>query len=783
MSNTIALLGLVADHRRNIKSGKEYNHLFPPSDGSYEYVTMNGTVRRTVTEMEKFVKNTASDTAKLAPYLKGKDLRTTCENIWNFIYQHIQYKLDKDGVEELRRPRRSWADRFTGVDCDCMSIFASSVLTNLGIDHKFRITAYSGDWQHVYVIVPLPENKDKYWVIDPVLNEFNYQKPFSKNFDYKMKAQPTFLGGIPIAMLGGFGDRATLLANDLNDVVTGLHIKGIEEDYSLGSDGEALLNEKPFLDSILQHIKATRDYIAKNPDAATVIGGAKNHLKMLDYAIAHWNTPNRDKALDALAKEEVKWNSKRSMAGVDDAQDSIDYLSGIGDADVSELLEGLGKISIKGAGQKFFNNVQNSVKTVTSTVKKTNQNIINKAKEVKSQVDEKAKAAAKKAIEKTKEVAKKAGEIIKKFVVLSNPLTLLMRAGVLMAMKVNLFGMAERLLPALLTKEEAAKRNVPEALWIRSKNGLDKVAKVFEVIGGKRSKLERYIREGLAGKKKTLAGLGAADPYSAAAAIIAAAATLITAASKMREAGVNKRDYEQLKRNETARQNARSVKGFGADEEAPATDEANSQPSSDSKSSDGSEVLDEMPVSEEQMKSGSNFFKKFVEAIKKFFSKNKKAAELPAQEIIAEEQASTSETPVDSYKQQEVITAEQAYKEAETAAAINPSAENSKRLEELKARYEALKSGSTGAGFFQKVGNFVKENPGKTAVGAVLVTGVLVYAFSPKARAAVSNMFSSKKPKLKPALGAVEVYRKGKKVKRSKRMLPKNSTVKRVVLK
>lgn len=782
MSNTIALLGLVADHRRNIKSGKEYNHLFPSSDGSYEYVTMNGTVRRTVTEMEKFVKNTASDTAKLAPYLKGKDLRTTCENIWNFIYQHIQYKLDKDGVEELRRPRRSWADRFTGVDCDCMSIFASSVLTNLGIDHKFRITAYSGDWQHVYVIVPLPENKDKYWVIDPVLNEFNYQKPFSKNFDYKMKAQPTFLGGIPIAMLGGFGDRATLLANDLNDVVTGLHIKGIEEDYSLGSDGEALLNEKPFLDSILQHIKATRDYIAKNPDAASVIGGAKNHLKMLDYAIAHWNTPNRDKALDALAEAENKWNGKQAMSGVEDAQYTIDALAGIDDSDVSELLEGLGKLNIKGAGQKFFNNVKSSVQTVTSTVKKTNQNIINKAKEVKSQVDEKAKAAAKKAIEKTKEVAKKAGEAIKKFVVWSNPLTLLMRAGFLLAMKVNLFGMAERLLPAQLTKEEAAKRNVPEALWLRSKAGYDKVAKVFEAIGGARSKLEKYIREGLAGKKKTLAGLSG-EPYTTAAAIVAAAATLITAAAKMREAGVNKRDYEQLKRNEAARQNTRSVKGFGADGEAPITDEANSQPNTDAASSDGSEVLDEMPVSEEQMKSGSNFFAKFVQAIKKWFGKNKGVADQPAQDVIAEEQAATSETPVDSYKQQEVITAEQAYKEAETAAAINPSAENSKRLEELKARYEALKSGSTGGGFFQKVGNFVKENPGKTAVGAVLVTGVLVYAFSPKARAAVGNMFSSKKPKLKPALGAVEVYRKGKKVKRPKRMLPKNSTVKRVVLK
>ena len=64
-----------------------------------------------------------------------------------------QYKLDKKGLEQLRRPARTWADRKSGVDCDCMSIFASSILTNLQIPHKFRITKYSQDsWQHVYVI-------------------------------------------------------------------------------------------------------------------------------------------------------------------------------------------------------------------------------------------------------------------------------------------------------------------------------------------------------------------------------------------------------------------------------------------------------------------------------------------------------------------------------------------------------------------------------------------------------------------------------------------------------
>lgn len=40
------------------------------------------------------------------------------------------------GGEHLRRPARSWQERSAGVDCDCMSIFASSVLTNLKLELK-----------------------------------------------------------------------------------------------------------------------------------------------------------------------------------------------------------------------------------------------------------------------------------------------------------------------------------------------------------------------------------------------------------------------------------------------------------------------------------------------------------------------------------------------------------------------------------------------------------------------------------------------------------------------
>jgi hypothetical protein len=123
-------------------------------------------VTDTVELMEKVVWKYLDDTKRIAPLLRRSTTEAICQATLEFVYRYIQYKLDKQGLEHLRRPERSWTERNTGVDCDCMSIFVSSILTNLQIPQKFRITMYSGDsWQHVYLIVPL-RDKNNCCVID-----------------------------------------------------------------------------------------------------------------------------------------------------------------------------------------------------------------------------------------------------------------------------------------------------------------------------------------------------------------------------------------------------------------------------------------------------------------------------------------------------------------------------------------------------------------------------------------------------------------------------------------
>ena len=189
-------LGMVANGKRSIRSGSQYNRFFNlGSLESDEVQLMEGTVMDTVGLMKKIVAQYNGQTKSIAQQLKGPNREATARNIWNFLYNHVQYTKDHPTREQLRTPLRTWADRKRGVDCDCYSIFISSVLTNLGIPHAFRIAKYEGDWQHVYVVVPKQgTNYSSYYTIDPVVDRFDYEVAPTDKKDYTMKV--TMLNGI-----------------------------------------------------------------------------------------------------------------------------------------------------------------------------------------------------------------------------------------------------------------------------------------------------------------------------------------------------------------------------------------------------------------------------------------------------------------------------------------------------------------------------------------------------------------------------------------------------------
>lgn len=178
-----------------VKSGKAYDHLFPRAMLMSITKKKGATVADTIKFIPQVVRETLFHTKKIAQVLKTDNLRDTCKNIWDFVYDHIAYKKDEDGKEQIRSPARTWHDRENtmGVDCDCYTTFISSILSNLKIRHALRITKYKEDhFQHIYPIVPLPDGT--YITIDCVVKKFDYEEPYSEKKDTKMDLE--YLNGV-----------------------------------------------------------------------------------------------------------------------------------------------------------------------------------------------------------------------------------------------------------------------------------------------------------------------------------------------------------------------------------------------------------------------------------------------------------------------------------------------------------------------------------------------------------------------------------------------------------
>lgn len=209
-------VGMVASRARSIEPGTQFDMYFPRVERTDPILTNNGENWQTIDIfMPQVISQYKTDTKQIANVLKRNSLELTLKAITDFVYRHIQYKLDSPHEEQIRRPARTWADRREGVDCDCYTVFISSILCNLAIPHSLRMTGYNPvrGFQHIYIVVPkfTGANLDRradYWAIDLVMDGFNEEKPYHPRLRrdreiLKATAPVNGLSGFPIRMLNG----------------------------------------------------------------------------------------------------------------------------------------------------------------------------------------------------------------------------------------------------------------------------------------------------------------------------------------------------------------------------------------------------------------------------------------------------------------------------------------------------------------------------------------------------------------------------------------------------
>ena len=198
---------------REIKLSSEYDKYFEKVNCSSTFLG-DGTTTVGLQLMSEWAKKFQYQTKDISKKLKGNTLQKTVNNVYKFLYQHIQYQAD--GYEqELKSPACSWKMRFTGIDCKSYSLFASTILSNLNIAHKFRkvVQPSAPDrWSHVYVVI---DNKDQELVIDGA-NHFNKEVEYLQKHDMEIKDQKLPYYGMNSALSESSIDMNKAVKNFIN---------------------------------------------------------------------------------------------------------------------------------------------------------------------------------------------------------------------------------------------------------------------------------------------------------------------------------------------------------------------------------------------------------------------------------------------------------------------------------------------------------------------------------------------------------------------------------------
>lgn len=145
---------------RPLKSGNNFNKYIPTSTCKSTFLGEGDTFFSMDGIKENILKN-HSQVSKLAPILKKNSLAATANAIYEFLYNHIQYKADGDD-QNLRSPACSWSVRKDGIDCKSYSIFTGCILSSLGIKYYIRKIKQPGmlpdQYTHVYIVIPKNQN-------------------------------------------------------------------------------------------------------------------------------------------------------------------------------------------------------------------------------------------------------------------------------------------------------------------------------------------------------------------------------------------------------------------------------------------------------------------------------------------------------------------------------------------------------------------------------------------------------------------------------------------------
>jgi hypothetical protein len=126
----------------------------------------------------------APEYKKISSFFKGSNPKQTGKKIFDFLKSNVKYVIEPGDKQTVKSPAAILAQGFG--DCKHYAGFSGGILQHLGIPFAYRFASYRMlDKQPQHVFVVINPGGSEIW-IDPVLNEYNYQKPYTYAKDKKM---------------------------------------------------------------------------------------------------------------------------------------------------------------------------------------------------------------------------------------------------------------------------------------------------------------------------------------------------------------------------------------------------------------------------------------------------------------------------------------------------------------------------------------------------------------------------------------------------------------------
>lgn len=126
----------------------------------------------------------APEYKKISSFFKGSNPKQTGKKIFDFLKSNVKYVIEPGDKQTVKSPAAILAQGYG--DCKHYAGFSGGILQHLEIPFAYRFASYrmlDKQPQHVFVVINPGDNE--IW-LDPVLNEYNYQKPYTYAKDKKM---------------------------------------------------------------------------------------------------------------------------------------------------------------------------------------------------------------------------------------------------------------------------------------------------------------------------------------------------------------------------------------------------------------------------------------------------------------------------------------------------------------------------------------------------------------------------------------------------------------------